>query len=219
MKMKKRIQGVLLILCLGASVCCIGCSSSKMTSVELKKASENESQGEVKNKESVGSQKKKEIVTSGEAVSNQTIVVYVCGAVNCPGVYTLGGSARMADAVAAAGGMTPEADANVLNLAQFLTDGQMIRIPLQGEVSVLAAQEEQGMGETQSGQHSDGKVNINTADSAQLMTIPGVGQAKADAIIRYREEQGTFQKTEDVMQVEGIKEGSFSKMKDYICVE
>ena len=204
---------------MGVLVCFVGCSSPETSSVELKKASGGENRDKAGKKESGGIGIEKGAAVSGEAVSDEPVVVYVCGAVNCPGVYTLQAPARMADAVAAAGGMTLQADGNVLNLAQFLTDGQMIRIPLQGEVSVLADQNGDAAGETRTEQSKDGRVNINTADSAQLMTIPGVGQAKADAIIRYREDQGRFQKAEDVMQVEGIKEGSFSKMKDYICVE
>lgn len=219
MGIKKRIQGVLLAFCLGMSICCSGCKESNVSSIELERASDNESNDEIqeKKKESGAGNEKKAAVVSGGSIASQPIVVYVCGAVNVPGVYTLAPSSRMSDAVAAAGGMSPQADANVLNLAQFLTDGQMIRIPLQGEV--LALEDGSQAGESQSGQDSDGKININTADAAQLMSIPGVGQAKADAIIRYRKEQGAFQSVEDIMQVEGIKEGSFAKMKDYICTE
>ena len=68
------------------------------------------------------------------------------------------------------------------------------------------------------GSTSDGKVDINTAEKNELMTLPGIGEAKADAIVRYREEHGTFQKIEDLMEVEGIKEGVFQKVKDQIKV-
>lgn len=155
------------------------------------------------------------------------MVVYVCGAVNNPGIYTLKGSARMADAVEAAGGMSAQADRNVLNLAQYISDGQMVRIPAEGEVTKAPDWTGQLSGATGNGEQSSteateassGKVNINTADRTALMTIPGVGQSKAEAIIQYRQEHGGFGNVEEIMQVAGIKEGSFAKMEPYICVE
>ena len=71
---------------------------------------------------------------------------------------------------------------------------------------------------TAEGVTSDGRVNLNTASKDQLMTIPGVGESKADSIIAYRQEQGRFQSTEDVMNISGIKEGMYAKIKDYISV-
>lgn len=176
--------------------------------------------------------------TDGAAQTQTEIVVYVCGAVNNPGVYTLSGTPRMQDAVEAAGGMNEQADRNVLNLAQYISDGQMIRIPAIGEVTDTGDWlEQQSFGsnednspDSSSGNNSstsqsnsnsgqtDNKVNLNSADVTELMTIPGVGQTKAEAIIRYREENGRFEEVEDIMQVSGIKEGSFAKMKPYICV-
>ena len=71
---------------------------------------------------------------------------------------------------------------------------------------------------TAEGVTNDGKINLNTASKDQLMTIPGVGESKADSIIAYRQEQGMFQSTEDVMNISGIKEGMYAKIKDYISV-
>lgn len=158
-----------------------------------------------------------------------SVVVYVCGAVNAPGVYMLNGSPRMKDAVEMAGGMSPEADEDILNLAQYISDGQMIRIPYVGEADSYeewsrGQQTEEGTSksadgsQTGSGTAESQLVNINEADVQQLMTIPGIGQSKAEAIIRYREEFGRFEEIEDIMQVSGIKESSFAKMKNYICV-
>lgn len=81
----------------------------------------------------------------------------------------------------------------------------------QGIFSPDGVMEENGSGK-------DGLVDINTADAAELMTLPGIGQTRADAIVAYRQQNGKFQSIEDIMKVDGIKEGSFAKLKDRICV-
>lgn len=137
--------------------------------------------------------------------------VYVCGAVKNPGVYELSQDSRVSDAIALAGGFTEEAAPESYNLAEKVTDEQKIQILTETEIEKQTA-------EAASEVASDGKVNLNTATAAELMTLPGVGQAKADAIISYREEHGQFETKEDVMNVSGIKEGVFAKMKDSIIV-
>lgn len=152
-----------------------------------------------------------------EAVLPETVKVYVCGKVHQSGVYELPNTSRLMDAVNAAGGMTAEADYTSVNLAQYLEDGQMIYIRALGEQQANTSGEESSRADT--GQTEGGKVNINTADANKLMQIPGIGAAKAAAIIRYREEQGNFRKIEDIMNIEGIKEGVFKKIKEYICIK
>lgn len=147
----------------------------------------------------------------------EMIKVYICGKVHQPGVYELPNTARLTDAVNAAGGMTEEADPSCVNLAQYLEDGQMICIRAVGEQQAATSDGERSL--TDGGQAESGKVNINTADTEKLMQIPGIGSAKAAAIIRYREEQGAFQKIEDIMNIEGIKDGVFQKIKEYICTK
>ena len=115
--------------------------------------------------------------------------------------------ARVTDAIEAAGGMTEEAAREFLNLAALLVDGQKLYVPTIDE----AMQEKQSS--------ADGKVNINTADAGELMSLSGVGEAKAEAIIRYREEKGGFRSIEEIMSIEGIKEGVFQKIKDKISVD
>lgn len=146
--------------------------------------------------------------TETEDVSEEDTVcyVYVCGEVNVPGVYKLPAGSRVYEAIQLAGGLTEKADAAAVNQALLLADGQMIQIPAQGEESHTAIEEE------------DGRVDLNTADIRELMEIPGIGEAKAKSIIAYREQNGGFQSAEDVMKITGIKEGLYSKMKDYITV-
>ncbi|MCM1258180.1 MAG: helix-hairpin-helix domain-containing protein [Roseburia sp.] len=132
--------------------------------------------------------------------------VYVCGEVNAPGVYKLPAGSRVYEAIQLAGGLTEKADSAAVNQALFLEDGQMIQVLAQGEEGHTAEEEE------------DGRVDLNTADIQALMGIPGIGEAKAKSIIAYREQNGSFQSAEDVMKITGIKEGLYSRMKDYITV-
>lgn len=179
------------------------------------------------------------VVDSVDAAAAIEIAVHVCGCVNNPGVYTLCTGARINDAVAAAGGFTPEADVNYLNLAGFLRDGVKVYVPSvdetkdlgqDGRISFDAAGEGAvsssmtGADVVSSGMIGigadvdDGLVNINTATRDELMTLPGVGESKADAIIKYREENGGFETISQIMNISGIKDGLFNKIKDKIKV-
>lgn len=146
------------------------------------------------------------------------IYVQVSGAVKHPGVYQLEEGSRIFQAVDLAGGMTAEADINSINQAQLLSDGQMIYVYAIGEqlnpIVSGGQQEMLGLDNTQ----SDAKVNLNTATVEDLQTLPGIGQSKAESIISYREEHGTFENIEGLMDIPGIKEGVFSKIKDHIKV-
>lgn len=154
------------------------------------------------------------------------IQVYVCGAVECPGVYCLRENVRIYEAVEAAGGFRPEADQEWLNQAGTLQDGEKLRIYTLEETSQMRTngQTEQGISVDAQGEHAasssaaDGKINLNTADREQLMTLPGIGESKAEAVISYREEHGMFQKIEEIMNISGIKEAVFLKIKDKIVV-
>ena len=169
------------------------------------------------------------------------IRVYVCGAVRTPDVYVLENDDRVIDAVEAAGGFTADAGYEYLNLALKLSDGQKVYVPTQNEIEEALAAEDRAVtavvnitrnapgidstGDAESNANSDssngntgGKVNINRADKQTLMTLPGIGESKAEKIIAYREENGSFSCIEDIMLVGGIKEGLFNKVKDGICV-
>lgn len=161
----------------------------------------------------------------------EEIYVDVCGAVTQPGVYAMKSDSRVFQAIEAAGGFLPEAAGTAINQACALSDGQQIYVPTKeeaekgkaGQPSGGAADpgtggavtEAAGTGETQ----GSGTVNLNTADSAALQTLPGIGEAKAQAILAYREEKGGFSGTEELMNVPGIKESTFSQIKDKIAVE
>lgn len=151
--------------------------------------------------------------------------VYVCGAVHAPGVYELPAGSRLYQAIDAAGGMREDADKNYLNLAMELADGEKLQVPTVEEVQTGVFAErtetmEQASGKGDSGSKGGGPglVNINTADETLLMTLPGIGEAKAKSIIAYRMDKGSFAKIEDIMNISGIKQAAYDKIKDKICV-
>lgn len=161
-------------------------------------------------KESVVITDSKETVESTELWGEEDtlrkkIYVYVCGQVNNPGVVCLEEGSRVVDVIVMAGGMTDKADLNVINQAEQVYDGQKVYVPAFNEVYVEDIPD-------------NGKVNINTADESELMTLPGIGESKATAIIDYRKANGGFKTIEDIMNIPGIKTSAFNKIKEYICV-
>lgn len=180
-----------------------------------------------------------DIDNGSEAVSDKEmqqamIYVDVCGAVANPGVFQLAAGSRVFQAIEAAGGYLPEAALTCVNRAGVLTDGQQLYILTQEEmerqgrdpVEMAKASDGQISGSAGTGQNTgmtaqvqqDNRININTADEAQLTTLTGIGATRAQAIIAYREENGPFAAIEDIMNVQGIKEGTFAKIKDEIVV-
>ena len=148
------------------------------------------------------------------------IKVYVCGAVQRPDVYEISADSRIVDAVSAAGGFAIDAYPEAMNLAETVSDGSRIYVPTKEEVDALAVvYSDTGSGSGGTTSDSTGRVNINTATLEELTTLPGIGDTRARAIIDYREQNGAFGNIEDIMQVTGIKEKSFSKIKDSICVK
>lgn len=145
-----------------------------------------------------------------EVPEAEKIYVHVCGAVMNPGVYVLAGDVRGHMAVEAAGGFLPDADPNAVNLAKPLADGQMLYIP---------TMEESELSREEARKDALGIVNINKADAAKLMELPGIGQARAEEILRYRQIHGEFNAPEDLKKVEGIKDSVYEKIKDKITIE
>lgn len=176
--------------------------------------------------------------------------VYVCGAVNAPGVYPMREGMRVFEAVDLAGGFAPEADSEWLNQAEPMRDGQRLYVYTKEETRAIAESRQvdgqeadpvlwaenagtagkngdetagdsigtAGDSGTDDAGSDSQKVNLNTADREQLKTLPGIGDAKADAILQYREEHGGFGAIEEIQNISGIKSGVFSKIKDLITV-
>ena len=151
--------------------------------------------------------------------SEGKICVFVCGEAACPGVYELAAGSRIYQAVEAAGGLLDTAAADYVNQAELMTDGQRIYIPSAEEVQSGSLVMPDPGGSGAGGQSvSDGRVNLNTAGKEELMTLAGIGEKKAEAIIQYRNTSGGFGSIEELMQVEGIKEGTFEKIKEDIVI-
>ena len=145
----------------------------------------------------------------------ETVYVYVCGAVNAPGVYELKKDARVFEAITLAGGMTAEAAPEAVSQARTVADGEQIYVPTVREVQMQGS----GVEDIVTGNADvSGKININTAGKEELMTLTGIGEAKAQSILDYREEHGQFGSIEDLMLIEGIKEGVFNKIKEDITI-
>lgn len=142
--------------------------------------------------------------------------VYVCGAVNEPGVYPISADMRVFEAVELAGGFSDNADVSWTNQAEAVQDGQKLYIYTEEETSLMTA--DTGSEEQDSGMTADGKVNINQATKDILLTLPGIGEAKADAVIQYRETYGAFASIEEIQNVPGIKSAVFLKIRDLITV-
>lgn len=142
---------------------------------------------------------------------SQYLTVHVAGAVKHPGIYRLKPGSRLVEAVEAAGGGTPDASLQLLNLAEVIRDGERIYVPSAREMERGAT-----------GSRVPGKpamVNINLADRTALETLPGIGPALAERIIRYRIENGLFRRKEDLLQVPGIGPGKFRGLQDLITVQ
>lgn len=160
--------------------------------------------------------------TDSTEITTQEMIIYVDikGEVRDPGVYQLSNGARVMDAIESAGGLTNEADEDQLNLALLLSDQMVIVVPninqtLEEEFSMV----NYFANETDEDSHNELKININVADVAELTLLPGIGEKKAQAIIDYREEYGSYQTIEDLMNVSGIGQKTFDKLSSMISIQ
>lgn len=163
-----------------------------------------------------------DLCVNSEQNDYSTVIVHVCGAVVSPGIYKINGDKRVADAVEAAGGFLNTADKEYINLARTVNDGEKLVIYTRKETKKLADNESNNETVSEDNITKDTAkdyVNINSASVDELMTLPGIGKSKADAIIAFREENGGFSKKEDLMQITGIKEGVYSKIKEMIIAK
>lgn len=154
--------------------------------------------------------------SSSSAIDPSVIYVHVSGAVATPGLYVLNGGARVVDAIAAAGGFVDEAAPSALNLARLLADGEQLVAPTTADLEDAseAGNASSGGAETS----SDGRVNLNSSDLAQLDTLPGIGPALAQRIIEWRETNGNFTSVEDLLAVSGIGEKMLATLRDLVVV-
>lgn len=151
----------------------------------------------------------------------EIIIVDIKGAVKKPGVYQAEADMRVIDIIDLAGGLGESADADTVNLSQRVTDQMVIYIPAVGEEAVRPnVAPENNLNEQENGNDEAGteKVDINTADAVLLQTLNGIGEKKAALIIAYREENGSFQTIEEIMEVSGIGEKTFEGFRDLIMV-
>lgn len=159
--------------------------------------------------DSKGSQKDSQTQGSSKAEgADEMIFVHLCGEVVHPKVYEVTKGSRLFEIIELAGGLTDDANEASVNMARVVFDGEKIYVASMDEVADKVAIA--GM--------AGGKVSINNADLAALMTLPGVGESKAQAILDYRQENGGFQSVEDIMNVTGIKEAMYNKIKDHITL-
>ncbi|QVY60414.1 helix-hairpin-helix domain-containing protein [Cytobacillus gottheilii] len=148
-----------------------------------------------------------------EPVEEETIIlVDVKGSVENPGVYEAEDGDRVVDLIAEAGGLENDADEKMINFAQRVTDEMVLYIPKEGEESA-------GIELNMSANSNDDEtVNLNTADSAELQTLPGIGPAKAEAIIDYRDTNGSFAEKEELKEISGIGDKTYEKLAELIKV-
>ena len=213
-------KGICLLLAAMLAVSAVGCRKEEAVSLEEADFSLEEEGQETGSEEVAGS----DASDGAEEGQPEQIYVYVCGQVANPGVYELPPGSRVFEAINAAGGLLDAAAGYMLNQAEKMEDGQKIYVPSEEEAQAGEAVPGQadgmpaGSAGPESGEDSDGKININSATKDELRTLSGIGEKKAQAIISYRESHGGFQSAEELMEVEGIKTGTYEKIKDRIKI-
>jgi competence protein ComEA len=182
-------------------------------------------QGRISGSDPENNKRKEEGGAPDREEQSRKIYVYVCGAVQSPGVYELLPGSRVYQALEAAGGTTETADDRSLNRARLLSDGDQIIVYTREEVQAgqadvfapVSGEKSDGV-QTDGGSKDGRKVNINRAGVEELQELPGIGEARARAIVTYREEHGGFSGIEEIQNISGIKQKAFEKIKDYIEV-
>lgn len=158
--------------------------------------------------------------TTEETFEEKNVYIQISGAVKNPGVYEVKSGSRIFEVMDLSGGYTEEAATDVVNLARPVKDEMQIYIPTKKEVEMSNQDyfwENYQMPEEEK-ENSDGRVNLNTATKEELMSLPGIGESKAEAIMDYREKNGGFSDISDIMKISGIKEAAFEKIKELIVV-
>lgn len=160
-------------------------------------------------------------VSSGSVpsvIAELSVTVHLVGAVARPGVYELPESSRVQDAVSEAGGLTPDAAENALNLARLLVDGEQITIPTEAEVAAMAATQGQSVEDVPGVANAGSVINLNSASREQLDTLPGIGPALAQRIIDWRSANGAFGSVEQLGDVSGIGAKLLDRLRSLVTV-
>lgn len=216
----RRKPGMVLIILTMMTFVLSGCQSDEITGEEVTLEEEALQEGKGSGEEQADGESQEQRKGAGKEQTGRTdegkIWVYVCGQVASPGVYELPEESRIYEAVESAGGILEQGAAESVNLAEKASDGQRIYIPSKEEAAAMPAETPD---EGSSGGMNDERVNLNTADKEELMTLTGIGETRAEAILTYREENGSFHSPEDIMNVQGIKEGIYEKIKEQIKTE
>ena len=157
---------------------------------------------------------------SDDMKEDRRFPVYICGEVNAPGIYQIDGSAYLYEIIEMAGGLTDQAAVSHIDMVYRITQEESICIPSVEDISSDTGNESICFPSKEESEPNEknGKVNINTADEKQLSSLSGIGEKTARKIIGYREENGPFVTTEDLMKVPGIGESKYAAVKDSICV-
>lgn len=206
--MKNKYPILFCIMILTGVLCFFGCGDQSYFQSGSSSDSLSEKAGEEETDESADESE------TGDEISPELCYVHVCGAVMSPGVYALPAGSRVYEAIALAGGLTEEALDTGLNQAQEITDGQQIYVCTRQE----AQDGNSHMSDSAGQETSDGRININTATKEQLMTLSGIGETRALAIIAYRQEHGGFSSVEEIKNISGIKDAVYQKIADSIKV-
>ncbi len=208
---------------------------AEITDIEDNEKTKNLHNTTMKNNENI---KNKETNKTDKTDKNK-IVIYIIGEVKQEGVYELDENSRISDAIEKAGGTKENADLSQINLAYKIEDGMRIYIPKKGELVQDKEKIEDKTQEVVTGKSTDitnttsvntnlstnkksktdiEKINLNKATQTELETLPGIGPSTAEKIIAYRKENGNFKNIEDIMNVNGIGESKYNKIKDLISV-
>lgn len=182
------------------------------------------SESEENNKQTISSDNEKnddkiediKVKKSNRDINNKVITIYVSGEVNSPGVVTIDSDKRLSDAVGELGGLTNDADFNRINLAMKIEDEKHYIIPKIGEELEVNNEEPETDGSFDN--KDSNKININTATIQELDSLPGVGEATANKILNYRQENGKFKSIEEIKNVNGIGDKKYEDLKEVICI-
>ena len=208
---KRRLFVTVILIVMGVGVCISTSAFSGKKTIAIETSPEMASTDEMKTE-------------SSEAVEQLTsFPVYICGEVLNPGVYDLEYAIYLYELIEMAGGLSKDAAVEHIDMVYYIDSPQSIFIPsilpeADGMDTSLSDDEQRWTPASGTGTSSARRVNINRADAVTLASLSGIGEKTAEKIVAYREENGPFATTEDIMNVSGIGQSKYNAIKDEICV-